>query len=48
MLDHGRAMTLFHYAGIAAVPILIGGYLAIVRWATKPDAQPARNPQPDA
>ncbi|WP_280177597.1 hypothetical protein [Bosea lathyri] len=41
-------MTLFHYAGIVAVPVLIVGYLAVVRWATRADEQPDRNPRPDA
>lgn len=30
-------MGLIHYAGIAAVPLLIIGYLAAIHWATRPD-----------
>jgi hypothetical protein len=30
-------MSIIHYAGIAAVPVLIGGYLAAIRWATRSD-----------
>lgn len=32
-------MSMIHYAGIAAVPILIGGYLAVIRWATRTGAR---------
>jgi hypothetical protein len=28
---------MLHFAGIAAVPVLIGGYLVAIRWATRTD-----------
>lgn len=30
-------MDLINYAGITAVPLLVIGYLAAIRWATRPD-----------
>jgi hypothetical protein len=32
-----RAMTLYHYAGLVAVPVLVAVYLAAIRWATRTD-----------
>ncbi len=32
------AMTIVHYAGLAAAPLLVLGYILVIRWATRPDA----------
>jgi hypothetical protein len=30
-----QAMTLYHYAGLVAVPALVAVYFAAIRWATR-------------
>jgi hypothetical protein len=30
-------MTLYHYAGLVAVPALVALYFAAIRWATRTD-----------
>lgn len=35
-------MSMIHFAGMAAVPVLIGSYLAVIRWATRTEAGAGR------
>jgi len=37
MLLRGSAMTMLNYIGLAAVPLLIGGYVVALIWSTRPD-----------
>jgi hypothetical protein len=36
-IRHVHGMNIIHLAAMAGVPVLLGSYLAALRWATRPD-----------